>query len=648
MVKIIDINLIKKEYPSTKNYTDAQILEFYLNLIPDMDYFSKSIQYFTNINLLTDKFGNTINNDNANNNNLNNKMISIVMAHRNRPDLLFFTLQSINRSKFKNIQVIIIDDRSDPDKKPKFIKNNIFPFEIILHEIVSNEINDIRNTASVYNIGFSLAKGDIIIIQNPECVHVGDVLSYINDNFNYNDYLSFPTYSSNNIRINDYILENIGDLTMSNISGKLDAINDDDKYMCFPRWYQHSEISNRNLHFCTAISKEYLDIIGGFDPAYNDGFCYEDDDLIFRIKNVLKLNVKAINTNENVGVIHMFHGRNKYVNIPNYNGDDKEILDIKQKYFVNKNLFEYTENMHNEQKINVPKICHFYWDDPKTISYLNLFTLLTFNEHNFGWRLILWMPSELSNIITWDIDCHKEKVINDEQCKIFNYIKTNIKNVTIKYINLEKIGFYNDCSEVHKSDYLRYYALNRYGGVWSDLDIFYIRPLTKIINFDFDNIIFKCITKATEYKDHNYFYTDYCYYPVGLFFSKQGSHLFKYLMNCCLENFNRDMYECIGSRMLVKIFADINVNNLFNENNIILDNEIYLPYQWYDTGALYDPAYVNYDKVTSNTVGIHWFNGHNITKQYISKLHIDKDITTNNQSYMDKLISKYLQIIKNL
>ena len=46
------------------------------------------------------------------------KLVSIVMAYHNRPVQLALTLKSIERSSLKrDVEIIIVDDVSDDDKK---------------------------------------------------------------------------------------------------------------------------------------------------------------------------------------------------------------------------------------------------------------------------------------------------------------------------------------------------------------------------------------------------------------------------------------------------------------------------------------------------------------------------------------------------
>ena len=54
-------------------------------------------------------------------------------------------------------------------------------------------------------------------------------------------------------------------------------------------WYNHPIERPCNYHFCSAIYKNKLKLIGGFDERFNYGYCYDDDELLLTIKKVLKL-----------------------------------------------------------------------------------------------------------------------------------------------------------------------------------------------------------------------------------------------------------------------------------------------------------------------------------------------------------------------
>jgi hypothetical protein len=119
-------------------------------------------------------------------------MISIVTAYHNRKDLFINTLKTIDKFKGNNeIEVIAVDDCSTEEHRIEDLVN-IFPFLKVIR--IEKENKWYINPCVVFNIGFKEVKGDVIIIQNPECLHIGDVISE-SSKINENEYLSFGCYS---------------------------------------------------------------------------------------------------------------------------------------------------------------------------------------------------------------------------------------------------------------------------------------------------------------------------------------------------------------------------------------------------------------------------------------------------------------------
>ncbi len=120
----------------------------------------------------------------------------------------------------------------------------------------------------------------------------------------------------------------------------------------------------------------------------------------------------------------------------------------------------------------IPALLHLYWDGSK-MSFIQLLTIISFNHHNPGWKIYLWMPIKKTEIKTWSGFENKVKYENKDY---FGEIQ-NIPNVVIKILDFDEIGFHNNVSEVFKSDYLRYWALYNYGGGYSDFFIIFLKTL---------------------------------------------------------------------------------------------------------------------------------------------------------------------------
>lgn len=216
-------------------------------------------------------------------------MISIVMAYYNRREQLNYTLKTISQSQVKDVEIVIVNDFSNNE-------NDLSDLPDCWPELNFNIINmrDHYKTKSYcnpcvpYNVGFRASKGDRIIIQNPECCHIGDVLDYVNRNLVDGTYLSFHTYACT--KQDARILHHTGECPM--FSHKK------------ARWYNHETERPVAFHFCNAITRNDLKKVNGFDERFAHGFNWDDAELLFRIKKICQ--VKFVS---DPWAVHQYHAK---------------------------------------------------------------------------------------------------------------------------------------------------------------------------------------------------------------------------------------------------------------------------------------------------------------------------------------------------
>lgn len=224
-------------------------------------------------------------------------MISIVMAYHNRKDQLNHTLQSISLSKVKDVEVILVDDDSTD-----YVLDVTSRFDFVKVITVTHSEKRYINPCMTYNRGIAKATGDIVIIQNPECLHVGDVLNYVLHNISESNYLSISTYALD--------LPNTKEL--QSVFGRVEL---KEWILGYPQtafknglgWYNHPVHRPVYYHFCAAITKQNLDKLGGFDERFAMGYAYDDNELVERVTR-LGLH-KEIPTE--VSVIHQYHSKQR-------------------------------------------------------------------------------------------------------------------------------------------------------------------------------------------------------------------------------------------------------------------------------------------------------------------------------------------------
>ena len=221
-------------------------------------------------------------------------MISIVMAQHNRRQQLINTLNSIDYWRYAPIEVIIVDDSDMVTENINDLPDKYqFPIHII-------KIRHKTWSASLvsFNIGFDKVSGGTVIIQNPECMHIGNVLRYVQEHSKMGKYLSFAAYSL------DYSLGNVNFKEEKDNLRKI-ALTGDTFLKGHSGWYNHSFYRPVGYHFCTAISRSDLEKINGFDERYKDGISHDDVEMLTRIENA---GIERVIVDDPF-VIHQYHAR---------------------------------------------------------------------------------------------------------------------------------------------------------------------------------------------------------------------------------------------------------------------------------------------------------------------------------------------------
>lgn len=204
-------------------------------------------------------------------------MISIVATVHNRRMQLINTLNSIAFYYYDHdpIEVILVDDTDVEEESIDDLPFN-YPFPVHLIKVTNK---DWISSGVSYNIGFKAISGGTVIIQNGECMHMGNILKYVKENSRSGLYLTFGAFSmKRSLGIVDYAKDR-DSLIMSVGTSPV----------TYPRgrhgWFNHTHFRPCKFHFCSAISRSDLEKISGFDERYADGYAHEDAEILVRIEN---------------------------------------------------------------------------------------------------------------------------------------------------------------------------------------------------------------------------------------------------------------------------------------------------------------------------------------------------------------------------
>lgn len=222
---------------------------------------------------------------------------SIVMTYFERPIQLLNTLRSFAFHGYgPDIEVVIVDDGSVEHPAAKIAGN--FDFRI-KHIYLDPEKKWYCNPCIPFNIGFTSAMGQIIIMQNAECFHYDNVVEHALNKVSSKNYITYSCYSQAKNEYEKILeLKTFEQIREEVVFDERIPMNNGES-----GWYNHSKYKPRAFHFCAAITKENLERLNGFDRFYAKGNSFDDTEFLFRIRNS-GLNVEIVDT---VSVVHQWH-----------------------------------------------------------------------------------------------------------------------------------------------------------------------------------------------------------------------------------------------------------------------------------------------------------------------------------------------------
>jgi len=188
-----------------------------------------------------------------------NSLVSVIVLNYNAGELLLNCIESIKKSAYKNLEIIVVDNIST-DKSQKICKEKYPDIKLI-----QNDEN--FGYCEGNNIGIREAKGDYIIILNPDTIVESSWIEELISAYNkFGDGLYQPKFFSLNEKL---ILQSTGNmLHIFGFGFARDKGKIDDKKM------EAIEKINYASGTCLFTSKVVLDKVGLLDPFL---FLYHDD-----------------------------------------------------------------------------------------------------------------------------------------------------------------------------------------------------------------------------------------------------------------------------------------------------------------------------------------------------------------------------------
>jgi len=294
----------------------------------------------------------------------------------------------------------------------------------------------------------------------------------------------------------------------------------------------------------------------------------------------------------------------------------------------------------------VPKVAHFYWGSDN-MSFLRYMTLHSFKKMNPDWSAVLYVPKDLQEGSTWNDKFHRCDVEDYENLEDYYELA---KKLPIKIVEVDFAKIFGDhkVSEVHKSDYFRWYLLHHYGGMWSDMDVLFIKSMKELDINKIENRNLDCSLNI----NHNHGSR------IGIMLSSKNRNpfygkLMKESKKILLSG--KDLlYQSVGPNLINNLMGaggsseivypgnqtlKLNFKNAAGETaplnyRSILCSEFYL-YDHTTINSIFEKDY--YSEVCEKSIGIHWYGGSPITQK------ANNSMTMENYKSFNSTISKAIE-----
>ena len=271
----------------------------------------------------------------------------------------------------------------------------------------------------------------------------------------------------------------------------------------------------------------------------------------------------------------------------------------------------------------IPKTVHFYWGGEK-LSYLRFLSVQTFCQLNPDWQVLIHTPKILSTAQPkWDTFQQKNSLVQQDYFDQLAQLP-----VTVIPHDFARYKFDNQAHEVHKSDFLRWKLLGKHGGVWSDIDILYVRPMHQLLEncAEFGKVDTALCPLLPPGK-----------HTIGFLMSSPNNKFFQSLSRRARAAYDPETYQCMGSNLINQRFQSLDhFQRQFKQNNFVfLDKScVYVIdsksiekfYQTPDAGIL---KKFNNKKV----IGFHWFAGHPLSQE------LENQLTANNINQFNNILT---------
>ena len=253
----------------------------------------------------------------------------------------------------------------------------------------------------------------------------------------------------------------------------------------------------------------------------------------------------------------------------------------------------------------VPKKVYFFWGKQK-MSWLRYMTLWTFKKFNPNWSMYLYVYDTPIKNKYWE---------NEEDQDFFRYDGDDYFERAIKLATVRewKGGIVTGPS--HQSNLFKWTMLSTQGGVYSDMDILWVKPFDIYEEFRHYDVALSCFDNV---------------FSIGLLGSTSGNKVFERILEETKKVKDFTRYQSMGVEVLYRLLDLQEVYKI--EDTIPRRFNLYYMLQVYFPGVKFfnlprnwiypfkcfeiDNLFERVVSLPENCIGIHWYAGAAISQRW--------------------------------
>lgn len=239
---------------------------------------------------------------------------------------------------------------------------------------------------------------------------------------------------------------------------------------------------------------------------------------------------------------------------------------------------------------NIPKKMHCYWGRSRPLSYLRFLTVKSFSQLNPDWEIIVYTDQDTEYVPqSWQSTSFEKE--DTYKGKDWFPELEKVEGTEIVEVDFSDTPVANK-HDVFKSDFLRWRLLRDQGGLWSDFDIVYFKPIhylpeNKVHNRGMETILCK--------------YDWLGKYAIGFIMASPNNLLMDRVCNLFDKYFDETRFQSGGNELLQQATS---TKRRFSNFSLMLHEKCVYPLLYNSLHKLGDMS-----ERWSESIGFHWYGG---------------------------------------